>query len=391
MIAKRIENIEPSPTLALSAKVRELKAQGENVISFAAGEPDFDTPEIIKQSAIEAIQNGFTKYTDGAGIKELREAISEKLLKENNVEYAPDEIIVSCGAKHAVYNALMAICDTDDEVVLFAPYWATYRDQIALTGAKPVVVHTRFEDEYLPNIDEFKKVLTPKTKAILLNSPCNPTGSVLNKQILESIAEICLKNNIIIMSDEIYENHIYDSVKHISIASLDKQIAHQTIIINGVSKSFSMTGWRIGYSASNKQIAQAIAKLQDQVTSNASSISQKAAVSAIKSAQKDVRDMVKEFDARRCMMIEGLSDIQGIKFVKPHGAFYLFLNISELLNNEINTDVAFSQYMLDKYKVACVPGSAFSAPGNLRLTYSLSRDDISEGLKRLSEGINNLV
>ena len=375
--------------MALTAKVAELRRNGEDVISFGAGEPDFDTPSPIKEAAINAINEGCTKYTPTAGTAELRAAISEKLVRENGIETKPEQIVVSCGAKHSVFNALMAICNPGDEVILIAPFWMTYRDQISLAGGVTKILQTTVEDGYIPKIEQLESLITPKTKAIVINSPCNPTGAVYPLVTLRDISETAAKHDIYVISDEIYEKHVYGDAKHFSIATLGN--ADKTITISGVSKSFAMTGWRIGYAAANTEMAKAMTTLQDQVTSNASSISQKAALEALKMPRSVVDDMVVEFDCRRKLILEELSKISGVRCATPSGAFYAFVDVSAKLGGSVKSDMELAQYLLEGHKVASVPGSVFEGAGHLRLTYALGRDEITEGVRRIAEGLQSLT
>ncbi|HWP31079.1 MAG TPA: pyridoxal phosphate-dependent aminotransferase [Fimbriimonadales bacterium] len=390
MFANRVKQIAPSPTLALGAKVRAMRAQGKDVISFAMGEPDFPTPEPICEEAIRAIREGFTHYTDSRGTLELREEISRKLLEENHIHASPDQIVVSCGAKHALFNALMAICNPGDEVILLAPCWMTYREQAILAGAVPVVVETPAQNQYLPVFEDIQRAITPRTKAIIINSPCNPTGAVFPRNTLKEIASLALRHGFFIISDEIYEKHIYDGNSHTSIASLSQEVAKQTITINGVSKSFAMTGWRIGYASAPLDIAEAMATIQDQVTSNPSGISQKAALAALRLDSKLIHKMLQDFDSRRCFMAEELASVSGAKFCLPKGAFYIFAEFDGAIGNKIKNDIELVNYLLENYEVACIPGSVFEGPGKLRLTYALPHEQIREGIQRLSEGIRSL-
>jgi aspartate aminotransferase len=389
MLSQRVAGLKPSPTLSLTAKVAELKKQGQDIISFGAGEPDFGTPEEVCESGIEAIRAGKTRYTAGAGIPELRAAIAEKLEVENGIDVKPEQVVVSCGAKHAVFNALMTVCDPGDEVILFAPYWMTYKDQVYLTGADAKVIHTNLETNYLPEIHAFEASITQRTKAIMLNSPCNPTGAVMPRQTMERIAEIAIENDLWIISDEIYEKLVYDGVEHVSIASLSPEVAARTITVNGVSKSHAMTGWRIGYSAAPQEIAKGMATLQDQVTSNPTSISQYAALTALRMPCAKIEANAREFQARRDLILSELAKVPGLRCAKPHGAFYAFTDVSEYMSPDFD-DLALSHRLLLDHKVACVPGSVFEGPGHLRLTYALDRPDIIEGVRRIAEGLQSL-
>lgn len=388
MLSQRVAGLKPSPTLALTSKVAELRRQGADIISFGAGEPDFGTPEEVCEAAVRAIRDGKTRYTSGAGIPELRAAIAEKLSVENGIEVEPSQVIVSCGAKHAVFNALMALCNPGDEVILFAPYWMTYKDQVYLTGADCKVLHTDRSSGYVPTAEAFREAITPRTKAVLLNSPSNPTGAVIPEATLREIAEICLENDIFIISDEIYEKIVYEGSRHLSIAAFSPEVAARTVTVNGVSKSHAMTGWRIGYAAAAPEIAQGMNVLQDQVTSNASSISQYAALRALQMPCAKIEACVQEFQARRDLILEQLAAIPEVECVKPMGAFYAFADISAYTTPE-RDDAAVAMHLLEAAGVACVPGSVFEGPGHLRLTYALDRADIVNGVARIAEGLRS--
>lgn len=367
-----------------------MKAQGVKVINFSAGEPDFDTPEHIKKAAVEALEAGFTKYTPVPGIDELRQAVAEKLSRERGVEYSPKEIVVSCGAKHSLYNALQVCCEEGDEVVLVAPYWVSYYEQVKLAGARPVVVETDEATEFKLTKAALKEVLTPRTKLLILNSPCNPTGTVYDKKELEELAEVILEHNLWVISDEIYAALIYDGLKHVSIASLGREMKERTILIDGVSKAYAMTGWRIGFAAAPLPVAQAMADLQSHSTSNPTSIAQKAALAALTGSQEPVERMRQEFEVRRNLMLEELQALPGITCTRPGGAFYLFPNVSGLLGKKfkgqsLNSSTDIAAALLQHFHVAVVPGIAFGNDNYLRLSYATSREQIEAGLKRLAE------
>lgn len=390
MLSTRVSQIQPSPTVGLASIVRELRDRGEDVISFGAGEPDFDTPEPIREAGLRAIRDGHTHYTPGPGLPELRQAIATKLIRENGIQVDVPNIVVSCGAKQAVYNALMALCDPGDEVILLAPYWMTYRDQVVLAGGTPVVVRTRPEAGFVPDIDDIKAAMTARTKIIIVNSPTNPTGGVLSRNVLKEVAALALRHNLYVISDEIYEKHVYDGAEHVSIASLGKEIADRTVTVGGFSKSHAMTGWRLGYSVSNREIASSIAKIQDQVTSNACSISQHAALAAFDESREQVAAMVEEFAGRRSVLLDAISAIPGVRCDCPRGAFYLFPDVSEAIQGKFDSDVALAEYLLREHKVACVPGSVFEGRGHIRLTYALPSDEMLEGARRIANGLGAL-
>ena len=394
-LSKKTYSVKPSPTLAIDAKAKSLKASGVDVISFGVGEPDFDTPENIKEAAIKAIRSGFTKYTPVGGTDELKTAIIEKLKKDNGLIYEKNEIIVSCGAKHCLYNIAEALYDAGDEVILPAPYWVSYPDQIVLNGAVPVIVKTDEGNAFKITPEILKANLSKKTKALILNSPSNPTGLAYDRKSLEAIAEIAVKHDFYIISDEIYEKLIYDGFEHVSIASLGDEIKQRTIVVNGISKSYAMTGWRIGFAAGPKDIINAMTNIQSQSTSNPASISQKAAVEALTGTQNFIPKMVSEFDKRRKYMVEKLNSIKGVSCIKPVGAFYAFPNVSSYYgrsfkDNLIKSSMDLSAYLLDEAKVAVVPGAAFGDDRYIRLSYATSMENIQKGLDRIESALSNL-
>lgn len=393
-LSKRVSGIKPSPTLAIDAKAKALKAQGIDIVGFGAGEPDFDTPENIKEAAIKAIEEGFTKYTPVAGTDELKDAIIEKFKRDNGLNYDRSEIIVSCGAKHSLYNIAQALFDPGDEVIIPSPYWVSYPDQAILNDAIPVIIKTGDDFRLTPQILEEK--ITPKTKALILNSPSNPAGMTYDKKSLEGIAEIALKHKIYIISDEIYEKIVYDGFKHVSIASLSEEAKKMTLVVNGLSKSHSMTGWRIGYTAGTKEVISAMSNIQSQSTSNPTSIAQKAAVEALKGPQDSVRKMVEEFDRRRRYMVERLNRMDGVSCIMPSGAFYTFPKVSLLYGRSFEGTVIknssdLARYLLEEGKVAVVPGEPFGADGYIRLSYATSMENIEKGLDRIEEALGKLM
>lgn len=396
MLSKRASKIKPSPTLAIDTRAKEMKSNGIDIVNFGVGEPDFDTPENIKEAAIKALKDGFTKYTPVGGIDILKDAIIEKFRNDNGLDYTREEIIVSCGAKHCLYNIAQAIFSPGDEVLIPSPYWVSYPEQVILNDARPIYVETNEEDSFVLNPEILKSYITKKTKALILNSPSNPTGVVYNKRELEKIAEIALKYNFYIISDEIYEKLVYGDKKHISIASLDKSIKEKTIVVNGLSKSYAMTGWRIGYAAGPKDIIKAMTNIQSQSTSNPTSIAQIAAVEALKGPQDFINMMVKEFNKRRRLLLKEINNINGLKCVEPDGAFYVFPNVSNYYGSfyddtEINSSSDIAHYLLEKANVAVVPGVAFGKDNNIRLSYASSIREIKKGLKRIKKALSELA
>ncbi|SKA86713.1 L-aspartate aminotransferase apoenzyme [Caloramator quimbayensis] len=387
-LSKKAQKISSSVTLAITAKAKKMKEEGIDVISFGAGEPDFNTPFNIQNAAIEAIKEGKTKYTPSSGILELKEAICDKLKKDNNLNYKPSQIVISNGAKHSLYNALFAICNAGDEVIVPVPYWVSYPELVKLVDAVPVFVETKEKNSFKYAKEDLEKAITNKTKAIILNSPNNPTGTVYNKEDLEMISKIAIEKDLIIISDEIYEKLIYDDVKHISIASLNDEIKKRTIIINGMSKAYSMTGWRIGYTASEENIAAIMSNVQSHETSNPNSIAQYASVEALKGPQDEIEKMRIEFQKRRNYMVDKINSIEGISCRKPEGAFYVMINISNIKNkiikgHKIESSVDFCEALLKEEKVAAIPGSGFGSDDYIRLSYATSMENIVEGLDRI--------
>lgn len=360
------------------------------MISFGAGEPDFNTPQVICDSGIDAIRNGFTKYTPSAGIKELREAIAQKLLRENNLSVTPDQVIVSCGAKHSLYNAMQMLVDPGDEVILLAPYWMSYYDQVKLAQGIPVVVTGEAHRNFEPELDRIEARITAKTKVIIVNSPCNPTGAVFSESTLRGIAELAERHNLWIVSDEIYERLVYDGAKHHTIAAFSPEIAARTVMIGGCSKTFSMTGWRIGFAAAPLAVAKLMSAFQDQVTSNATSFAQKAAVTAFSCDSNLIEDMRLEFEGRRNLTETLLKAIPKIGVPNPKGAFYFLFDVRNYLTGEVNEDTELAQMLLERALVAMVPGSAFDAPGFLRLSYTAGPRQIEQGIERLGNLLTQL-
>lgn len=395
VLSNRAKSLKPSPTLAINAKAKSMQAQGIHVISFGAGEPDFDTPENIKQAAKKAIDDGFTKYTPVGGIDELKDAIIKKFQRDNQLTYKRSEIIVSCGGKHSFYNLAQAIFDQDDEVIIPAPYWVSYPPMVALADATPVIIETKEENQFKITPEELKGVISSRTKALVLNSPSNPTGSAYTKSELEKIAEIAISNNLFIISDEIYEKIVYDGFPFTSIASLDEEVKKRTIIVHGVAKTYAMTGWRIGYTAGPEEIISAMNNIQSQSTSNPTSISQKASVEALIGPQDEVVKMVEAFAKRRNYIVDRLNKIPGVTCYKPVGAFYVFPNFSSYYGKsyqgkKIENSTALADYLLEVARVAVVPGVEFGADPFERLSYATSIDDIKEGLNRIEQALMQL-
>ena len=378
-LAERATTLTPSLTLAIDAKAKKLKAEGVDVCGFGAGEPDFDTPQHIKDAAAAALASGFTKYTPSSGIPELRAAIAEKLKADNGLDYKSSQIIVNCGAKHSCYNVILATCQAGDEVIIPAPYWLSYPEMAKLADASPVIVPTREENNFKLTPDEFRDAMTPATKLIILNSPGNPTGSVYSREELQALAEVALEEDILMLSDEIYEKITYDHTECVSLASLDKNIYDLTITVNGFSKAYAMTGWRLGYIAAPEPIATAIDSIQSHSTSNPTSFAQKGALAALQGDQSSVAEMVKAFAERRTYMHERLTAIPGVSCVKPMGAFYMLPNISKFGLGS----TSFCTKLLDEQKVAVVPGVAFGSDAHIRLSYACSMENIQKGLDRI--------
>ena len=358
-----------------------MKSEGIDVCSFGAGEPDFDTPEHIKTAAIAALESGFTKYTPSSGIPDLRQAVADKFLIDNGVDYKPSQIIISDGAKHSCYNAIVATCQPGDEVIIPTPYWLSYPEMVRLAGADPVFVYTKEEDGWKLTAEEFENAMTPRTKMIILNSPGNPTGAVYTKEELQALANVAAEEEILILSDEIYEKLVYDDTRHISIASLGQEYYDLAITVNGFSKSYAMTGWRIGYLGAPEPIAKAIDSIQSHSTSNACSFAQKGALAALRGDQQSVADMRDEFNLRREYMLERLSKMPHLSVVRPNGAFYVLVNISKLGLTSQN----FADRLLSKANVAVVPGIAFGDDRTLRFSYATSLDVIKKGMDRFEE------
>lgn len=394
-LSRKAQAIEPSLTLAITAKAKEMKEKGIDVISFSAGEPDFNTPKNIINAAIKAMEDGNTKYTSVNGILQLREAICKKFKDDNGLEYNPSQIVVSTGAKQSLANTFLAILNPGDEVIVSTPYWVSYPELIKLADGKPVFVEGDEKSNYKFTKENLEKAVTAKTKAIVLNTPNNPTGTIYNKEELEVIADFAKKYNIIIISDEMYEKLIYDNENHISIASLSKDAYERTIVINGLSKSYAMTGWRIGYCAASKKIAKLMISIQSHVTSNVCSITQYAALEALNGPQDEITKMINEFEKRRNYMINRIESIDNLSIVKPKGAFYIMINIENCLGKEINGKILndsmeFCASLLENEKLAVIPGKAFGLNNYIRVSYATSMEAIKEGLNRIESFIKKL-
>lgn len=378
-ISKRASGVTPSLTLAIDAQAKQLKAAGQDVVGFGAGEPDFDTPVHIREAAIEALQKGFTRYTPSSGMMALREAIAKRLGEERGISFKPSQIIVSNGGKHSCFNTIMATCQDGDEVLIPSPYWVSYPQMVKMAGALPVFVKTTDESGFKITPEQLRKAITPRTRLFILNTPSNPTGSVYNREELKALADICVEKNILIMSDEIYEKLTYDGIKQVSVASLSPEILAHTIIVHGLSKAYAMTGWRIGITAAPEPIAKAIGAMQSHSTSNPVSFSQMGALAALNGPQDHIKEWVAEYDKRRVYACEKLCKMPGISCVKPKGAFYLFPNISRTGLKSVE----FAAKLLEEEKVAVVPGIAFGSDDNVRLSYATSLQLIKKGLERM--------
>jgi aspartate aminotransferase len=394
-LAARAERLRPSATLAITAKAKALKAQGIDIVGFGAGEPDFDTPENIKEEAIRAIKAGFTKYTAVAGIDELKDAIVRRIEEDYSLRYEKSQIIVSCGAKHTLYNLSQALFEEGDEVIIPSPYWVSYPEQIVLAGGTPVFIETREEDGFKIDPDNLKKLITKRTRALILNYPSNPTGATYDEGDLRAIVDVVMKGGLLIISDEIYDKIIYDGLTHTPVATLGDDVKKSTILVNGVSKTYSMTGWRIGFAAGDKRVIDAMGNLQGQSTSNPVSIAQKAAVEAFGGTQDEVERMRREFEKRKNYIVDRLNKIPGLRCFNPQGAFYVFPNVSKLFGKrhaglEIRNSVDFTQFLLEEAKVAVVPGVEFGADNYVRISYATSMEEIKKGVDRIEKAVEKL-
>ncbi len=395
VLADRIQQVAASPTMGLDAKAKALKAAGVDVISFGVGEPDFDTPAHVKEAGIKAIEGNFTRYTAVEGIPELKKAIVEKFARDNQLTYTPEQIVVNCGGKHTIYNLTQVLFQEGDEVIIPAPYWVSYPPMVILAGARPVIVSTREANGFKLTAEELKAAITPATKALILNSPSNPTGAVYTREDLQAIAGVLLENKIWVISDDIYEKIIFDGIRFFNLANLHPDLKPRTIIAHGVAKTYAMTGWRIGYMAAPKEVASAVSKLQSQSTSNPCSIAQKAAVAALNGPQDSVQAMVAAFDERRRFLVETLNRMEGVRCGTPGGAFYVFPNVSSYYGKScqgrtIHGSSDLSDYLLEEARIAVVPGSAFGDDTCVRLSYAISLEDNRRGLERMAEALSRL-
>jgi aspartate aminotransferase len=391
-ISDKSKQVTPSSTLALTAKINAMVADGLDVVKFGAGEPDFDTPDHIKSAAVEALNQGFTKYTPVAGITELREAIVDKFERDNGLSYEANQVIVSCGAKHTIYNILQAICNPGDEVIFAAPYWVSYIEMVKLADATPIVINTTPDQNFALTPDQIKSAVTEKTKAIIICSPSNPTGTTYSTESLQMIAELAVEHQFYLISDEIYEALLYDGAKHRSLASFGDAVKSLTFVVNGVSKAYSMTGWRIGYTAGPEDAIKAMSKIQSHSTSNPTSIAQRAALAAITGSQEPVVEMVKAFQKRRDLICQRLDDIDGVEYVRPQGAFYIFPDFSAhygrtINGHSINSSQELATYFLDEAKVGAVPGDGFGADNHMRFSFATSEIEINRGLDRIQKAL----
>jgi len=395
MLSQKALAINASMTLAIDAKYKKMQSEGMDVVGFGAGEPDFRTPQHIVDAAIEALKKGFTRYTPASGMLELKKAICKKLKEENNIEYTPAQIVISNGAKHSLFNIFQSILNPGDEVLIPSPYWVSYPEFVKMADGVPVFIHTSEENKFKATAEEFEKAITNRTKAIVLNSPGNPTGSFYDIEELKVLADIAISHDLYVVSDEIYEKLIYDGKTFVSIASLGEEIKKRTIVINGMSKAFAMTGWRIGYTASEENIAKIMGNYQSHSTSNPNSIAQYASIAALEGPKDEMKQMIKEFEKRRNYMVERINNIDGLSCIKPDGAFYIMLNIAKLFgkyidDKKITNSMEFAEYLLEYQKAAVVPGIAFGDDRYIRLSYATSMDNIKKGLDRIEAFVKQL-
>ena len=394
-LSKRVSSIKPSPTLEISERAAAMKAEGIDIIGFGAGEPDFDTPEHIKKAAIDALKKGYTKYTPVSGINALKDAIIAKLQRDNRLAYNREEVIVSCGAKHTLYNIAQAMFEEGMEVIIPAPYWVSYPDMVLLSGGTPVFVNTTEEEGFLLTAEKFERAITKRTRALILNYPSNPTGATYDLDTLEEIAKVAVRHNIFVISDEIYEKILYTDIHHVSIASLNEKIKELTVVVNGLSKAYSMTGWRLGYAAGQKELISAMNNIQSQSTSNPTSFAQYGGVDALNGSQDEVIKMREEFKKRRDYIVRRLKMMRGVSCFNPAGAFYVFPKVSfyygkSFKGHTIKNSLDMSDYLLREGRVSVVPGAAFGADDYLRLSYATSMKNIEGGLSRIEEALEKL-
>lgn len=395
LLSPAVQKIKPSITLAVTARANALKAKGIDVIPLSAGEPDFDTPAHIADAAVEAIRTGFTKYTPSSGTMELKKAVCEKFRRDNGLNYSPSQVIINCGAKHSDFLAIFVLIGPGDEVIVPSPYWVSYPDMVTLAGGTPVIVEGKKEHDLKITPSQLREAITPRTKLLILNSPSNPTGMVYTEDELRALAEVVVETGIYVLSDEIYEKLLYDGKRHVSIGSLSDELYRRTITINGTSKAFSMTGWRIGYTAGPEEIIKAMDAVQSQETSNPTSISQKAALAALTGSEDFLAGWIAEYDRRRRYMVDRLNAIEGVSCILPEGAFYVFPDVSALYGRSsqgklIAGSVAFSDYMLEEHRIAIIPGGGFGADAHVRLSYAISMANIEKALDRFEAGIKAL-
>lgn len=391
-ISARVAALKPSETLALSARARALRAKGEKVVSFAAGEPDFDTPAHIQDAAVEAIRSGHHRYTEVGGVAPLREAIAAKLSRDNGVRYSAQEIVVSNGAKHSIWNALFTLLEPGDEVLCPVPYWVTFPEIVRLAGGTPVFVRPA-DGGFKVTVADLERAATPRTRVLILNSPNNPSGAVYRRSEIEAIAAFAVARDLFVVSDEIYEQLVYGDAEHVSIASIGEEIRRRTVLVNGVSKTWAMTGWRIGYAAAPLDVAEAMERLQGQSTSNPAAVSQQAALRALTGDPAPAREMRARFAERRDLVVERVGRIPGVRLTPPEGAFFVFPDLSERIagaGHGVRDSVALCDYFIDEAKVVCVPGSAFGMEGHIRISYAIGERDIVEGLDRLETALDRL-
>ncbi len=395
-ISRKAAAVEPSATLAISAKAKAMRASGVDVANFSAGEPDFDTPERVSLAGERAIREGRTKYTPTPGVPELRRAIADRMGRDYGVAVTPEQVVVTCGAKHAIYLALFALLDPGDEVIVPAPYWVSYPPQVALCGGVPVIAETRAEDRFRLRPEDLERVCTPKTRALILNSPSNPTGELYTKEELSDLAAAAEKAGLAVISDDIYEKLVYDGLSFTSFYQLSESVRERTIVINGVSKCASMTGWRVGYLVADESFAKIVARLQGQMTSHATSIAQYASIEAVAGEAAELPGWVAEFQRRRDRMVAELNEIPDVSCLTPQGSFYVFPDFRNLIGRSVSgrtiaDDLQLADYLLDEARVAVVPGSPFGAPGFLRLSFATSMETIQAGMRRLAEAVSRLT